>query len=174
MRKEYGVAVRDLFAELLSSACPFFEWVKKPLILVGFPGERAYRWTVTESEHAWVVLVPDQKREAFTIELGWSRKSRFPQLSMRPSLAHPRDVGSEDEYLCRLGELARGTDWWWIIDKLSSFATQDQMMDYIVAQTKPISPESARSRVMPHAQEAIEEFQRFGLPFLRAHLPFGG
>jgi hypothetical protein len=173
MRKEYGVALRDLFTELLGSVCPLFEWVKKPSILAGVPGERAYRWIVAENDHAWVVLVPDQKREAFTIELGWSRKSRFPQLSMRPSLAHPKDVGSEDEYLCRLGELVRGTDWWWIIDKLPLFTTQDQIMDYIGTQTKPISPEVARLRVMPHVHEAIEEFQRFGLPFLRAHLPFG-
>jgi hypothetical protein len=174
MRKEYGVALRDLFTELLGSACPLFEWVKKPSILAGVPGERAYRWIVAENEHAWVVLVPHQKREAFTIELGWSRESRFPQLTMRPSLAHPKNAGPGDEYLCRLGELARGTDWWWTIEELPLFATQDQIMDYIVAQTKPISPETARSRVMPHVQEAIEEFQRFGLPFLRTHILSGG
>jgi hypothetical protein len=174
MRKEYGAALRELFTELLDSACPSFEWVKKPSILAGVPGERAYRWTVTENEHAWVVLVPDQKREAFAIELGWSRKGRFPQLTMRPSYAHPKDAGLEDEYLCRLGELARGTDWWWMIEELPLCATQDQIMDYIIAQTKPISPEAARSRVIPHVQEAIEDFERFGLPFLRAHVPFGG
>jgi hypothetical protein len=174
MRKEYGLALRELFTELLSSACPFFEWVKKPSILAGFPGERAYRWIVTPNEHSWVVLVPDQKREAFTVELGWSRKTRFPQLTMRPSSARPKDAGPEDEYLCRLRELARGTDWWWMIEELPLCATQDQIMDYIIAQTKPISPEAARSRVTPHVQEAIEDFERFGIPFLRAHGTFGG
>jgi len=148
--------------------------VKKPSILAGFPGERAYRWAVTDSRHAWVVLVPDQKREAFTIELGWSRKGRFPQLTMRPSFARPKDAGAEDEYLCRLGELSRGQDWWWTIEELPLDATQDQMMAYIVAQTQPISPETARSRIMPHVQQAVEEFQGFGIPFLRAHLSSGG
>ncbi len=103
MRKEYGVALRDLFTVLLSRACPLFECVKKPRILAGFPGEHTYRWPVTANQHAWVVLVPDQKREAFTIELGWSRKGRFPQLTMRPSFAHPKDAGPEDEYLMPLG-----------------------------------------------------------------------
>jgi hypothetical protein len=171
MRKEYGAALREAFTQLFASAFPFFEWVKKPSILSGFPGERAYRWAVTENQHAWVVLVPDQKREAFTIELGWSRKGRFPQLTMRPSFARPKDAAAEDEYLCRLGELCRGQDWWWTIEELPLDATQDQMMAYIIAQTQPISPEVARERVMPHVQEAIEEFQRFGLPFLQAHVP---
>ncbi len=174
MRKEYGIALRELFTELFVSSYPFFEWVKKPSILPGFvtawPGERAYRWPVTANQHAWVILVPDQKREAFTIELGWSRKGRFPQLNMRPSFAQPEDAGPEGEYLCRLGELAKGTDCWWVIEELPLCATQEQIMAYLMAQTKPISPETAGSRITPHVQEAIEEFERFGLPFLQAHV----
>jgi hypothetical protein len=169
MRKEYGNALREIFTEVFSRVCPFFALVKKPAILAGVPGERAYRWIFNERQHMWVVLVPDQKREAFTIELGWSRLGRFPQLTMRPSFARPKEAGSEDEYLCRLGELSRGQDWWWVIEELPPDFSQEQFMAYIMAQTKPISPETARSRVSPFVNEAVSEFERFGLPFLRAN-----
>jgi hypothetical protein len=92
VRKEYGVALREVFSETLTAVCPYFALVKKPTMLAGVPGERAYRWIVTDSQHLWVVLVPDQQREAFTIELGWSRLGRFPQLTMRPSLVAPADA----------------------------------------------------------------------------------
>lgn len=173
MRKEYGNALREIFTEGFHRVCPFFALVKKPSILAVVPGERAYRWAFTERQHMWVVLVPDQKREAFTIELGWSRLGRFPQLTMRPSFARPKEAGSEDEYLCRLGELSRGQDWWWVIEELPLNFSQEQFMAYIMAQTKPISPETARSRVSPLVNEAVSEFERFGLPFLRANVQPG-
>jgi hypothetical protein len=170
LRKEYGAALREVFTQIFTSACPFFALVKKHSALAGFQGERAYRCAVTDSRHLWAVLVPDQKREAFTIELGWSRMGRFPQLTMRPSLARPEEIGLQHEYLCRLGELSRGEDWWWAIEELPLCASQDQIMAYIIAQTIPISPEVARSRVIPHVKEAVKEFELFGLPFLRAHV----
>jgi hypothetical protein len=170
MRKEYGAALREVFSETLTAVCPSFMLVKKPSMLACVPGERAYRWIATHSQHMWMVLVPDQQREAFTIELGWSRLGRFPQLTMRPSFVAPEDAAMEDEYLCRLGDLSRGKDWWWTIEELPLDATQDQFMAYILAQTLPLSPEVARSRIVPHVEEAMGEFERFGLPFLRANV----
>jgi hypothetical protein len=169
MRKEYGVALRELFTESFLDVCPFFVLVKKASISTGVPGERAFCWRVSETLHMWVIVVPHQKAEAFTIELGWSRKGRFPQLAMRPSLVPTSDAGPHDEYLCRLGDLSRGQDWWWSIEELPLNATQDEIMAYIIAQTKLLPPEVARARVTPHVQEAVGEFERFGLPFLRTH-----
>jgi hypothetical protein len=85
---------------------------------------------------------------------------------MRPSFARPHAAAAQDEYLCRLCELSRGVDWWWTIEELPLDATQEQFMAYILAQTRPVSPETARQRVTPHVEQAIEEFERYGLPFL--------
>jgi hypothetical protein len=166
MRKEYQAALRELFADGLARACPQFTLVKKHSALAGFPGERAYCWRISESMFLWVVLIPDAKREAFFVELGWSKKGRFPQLSMRPSWARPPDAGSEEEYLCRLGELSRGNDFGWVVEEFRLGATKQEMMSYIAAQTQPISPEAARTRVLPRVEEALQELARHGLPFL--------
>jgi hypothetical protein len=169
MRKEYGTALREAFTDGLSHACPDFTLVKKHSALASFPGERAYCWRISDSIFLWIVLIPDQKREAFFVELGWSRQARFPQLAMRPSLTRPSDAKSEDEYLCRLGELSRGNDFGWLVEELRLDATQDEMMAYIVAQTQPLYTEVARSRVVPRVEEALRELVQHGLPFLRKH-----
>ncbi|MDX1375790.1 MAG: hypothetical protein R3357_09530, partial [Burkholderiales bacterium] len=169
LRKEYAAAVREAFADRLARACPEFIPVKKHSALTGFAGERAFCSRVSEALRHWVVLVPDQKREAFFVELGWSRKRRFPQLAMRPSGTPPEEAGSEEEYLCRLGELARGSDFGWLVEALPMDASQDEMLAYIVAQTKPIAADVARARVVPHVEEALREFVQYGLPFLRKH-----
>jgi hypothetical protein len=169
MRKEYGAALRELFTEGLAHACPQFTLVKKHSALAGFPGERAYCWRISETIFLWVVLIPDGKREAFFVELGWSKKGRFPQLTMRPSLARPPDAGSEEEYLCRLGELSRGNDFGWVVEELRLGATQQEMMAYIAAQTQPISPEVARARILPRVEEALRELVQHGLSFLNRH-----
>ncbi len=173
MRKEYGAALRELFTVGLARACPQFTLVKKHSTLAGFPGERAYCWRISETVILWVVLVPDGKREAFFVELGWSKKGRFPQLTMRPSLARPPDAGAEEEYLCRLGELSRGNDFGWVVEELRLGATQQEVMAYITAQTQPISPDVARARVLPHAEEALRELVQHGLPFLSRHVQLG-
>jgi hypothetical protein len=169
MRKEYGAALREVFADRLARACPDFIPVTKHSALAGFPGERAFCSRVSDALFNWVVLVPDQKREAFFVELGWSRKGRFPQLTMRPSGTRPEEAGSEEEYLCRLGELSRGSDFGWLIEELAMEASQDEMLAYIVAQTKPIAADVARDRVVPHVEEALRELVQYGLPFLRKH-----
>jgi hypothetical protein len=169
MRKEYLTALGEVFADGLAHACPDFTLVKKHSALAGFPGERAYCWRISETVFVWVVLIPDQKREAFFVELGWSRKARFPQLTMRPSWTRPNDAGSEEEYLCRLGESSRGNDFGWVVEELRVGATPEEMMAYIVAQTQPLSPEVARSRVVSRVKEALRELVQYGLPFLRKH-----
>ena len=167
MRKEYGAALRDIFTTLLTKACGEFVPVKKHAPLAGYPGERAYCWRVSEVLFNWVVLVPDKDREVFFVELGWSRRGRFPQLTMRPSALRPGEAAGQDEFLCRLGELSRDNDEGWAIESLRADATQEDMMAYLVAQTTPVTPEVARGRVTPLVEQAVSELQRFGLPFLR-------
>lgn len=150
-------------------ACPDFALVKKHAALASVPGEQAYCWRVSDRIFLWIVLIPDQKQEAFFIEIGWSRHARFPQLTMRPSLTHPSDAELEDEYLCRLGSLSRGNDFGWVVEELRLDATREQMMAYILAQTEPLSKEVDRARVVPHIEAALRELIEYGLPFLRKH-----
>lgn len=170
MRKEYTAALRELFTQELAQVCTQFTLVNKHLTLFGFPGERAYCWHISPTLYSWVVLIPDAKREAFYIEVGWSNKSRFPQLTMRPSMVQSSSAVAEDEYLCRLGELARGNDCGWVIEELPAGATQQAMIDYITAQTKKISSDQARSKVLPCVKVAIKELVEHGISFLTKHI----
>ncbi len=169
MRKAYTQALRELFAEALSHTSPEFQAVRKHEPLVGVPGERAFRRVVSPEVVQWLVLVPDQKREAFYLELGWSRQGRFPQLSMRPSFVRPADAGAEDEVLIRLRELAGENDMGWTIEEPPLGGTRDEMMAYIVAQTAPLTPEVAQALVAPLVEEALRMWVELGRPFLEWH-----
>jgi hypothetical protein len=169
MKKEYATALRAVFSDRLAQMCPDFNFVNKHSALTCFPGERAYCWRISEVVFLWVVLIPDQKQEAFFIEIGWSRKARFPQLTMRPSWTRPRDAGLEEEYLCRLGAVSHDNDLGWFIEEPRVDATQQEMMDYILTQARPLSAEVARSRVLPRVEQALLELVQHGLPFLLKH-----
>ena len=103
--------LRELFAEGLAATSPDFEFVRRHQPLVGIPGERAYRRAVSPDVVQWLVLVPDAKREAFFLEVGWSRCGRFPQQTMRPSFvreaARDRVAPRVDEALAMWLELGR-------------------------------------------------------------------
>lgn len=92
---------------------------------------------------------------------------------MRPSFTRPSDAELEDEYRCRLGSLSRGNDFGWMVEELRLDATREKMLAYILAQTKPLSKEVARSRVLTHIEEALRELVQYGLPFLRKNAQLG-
>ena len=169
MRKQYGRALRELFAEGLAHASPEFEAVRKHEPLVGVPGERAFRRAVSPEVVQWLVVVPHQQAEAFFVEVGWSRLGRFPQLTMRPSFVRPADAGPVDEVLLRLRELAGENDMGWTIEAPPLGGTRDEMLAYMVAQTAPLAPEVARARVAPLVGEALRMWVDVGRPFLGRH-----
>lgn len=115
MRKEYRKAIRGSFTDRLRAVAPGFErvTVDSPLI---FSGETVFRWSPGGGFLGWLLLIPDSKRQAFTLEVGWSDADRFPELGMRPSVM----LGADDplpveipEGFVRLGGLASRTDEWW-------------------------------------------------------------
>jgi hypothetical protein len=169
MRKAYAQALRELFAEGLAAASPDFEFVRRHQPLAGIPGERAFRRTVSPDIVQWLVVVPDLKREVFFLEVGWSRRGRFPQLTMRPSFVRPADAGREGEVLIRLRELAGENDFGWTIDEPPMGGNRDDMLAYLIAQTAPLEPEVARARVAPHVEEALAMWIELGRPFLERH-----
>jgi len=169
MRKVYADALRELFAEGLAAVSPNFGFVRRHGPLAGTPGERAYRRAVSRDLLQWLVIVPDAKREAFFLEIGWSRRGRFPQLTMRPSPVRPGDAGPQEEVLVRLREVAGEHDFGWTIEEPPMGGTHEDMLAYLVAQAEPLAPDVAWARVAPRVDEALALWIGVGLPFLERH-----
>ncbi|MFO1318635.1 MAG: hypothetical protein U1F52_03385 [Burkholderiales bacterium] len=161
MRKEYGQALRKLFEADLIAAAPGWEAVPVKSMYL-FPGERAFRRVVSDAMHLWCVLVPDAKVDRFAVDIGWSRRARFPELSMRPSAGEPRTALSRDEFFCRLGKLAHGYDYWWVFEPFHLPASTDEM----ARQLAPVPAAEARARVAPMVIDAIAALKLHGEPYL--------
>ncbi len=78
------------------------------------PGESVYYYPKEGSLHLFIILVPNLKDDAeFTIEIGWSKKKRFPELGMKPWPKSPTDddIYELDEYVCRLSQFDQNLMW---------------------------------------------------------------
>jgi hypothetical protein len=168
MRKEYAKALRDAFAKRMREDVPQFELQRVASDYV-IPGERLFRWIPVEPIHCWVILKPDAKgREAFTVEVGWSTRGRFPELSMRPTpLASPAqpEALERDECVARLPELRVGEDRWWTLPDPAVERPGD--LAALVASLEPISASAARQAVAPLVDDAVAAVREYGVPYLR-------
>ncbi len=173
MRKEYGKALRELFARGMRDRFPQFAPARVSSRYV-FPGERLFRWAPAESLHCWVILSPDGKgREAFYVEIGWSRLGRFPELGMRPSCADPRsaDVAGERECVVRLRSLREPHDSGWELPDPALAATEgnaspEDVVRALQRSLLPISPSQADADVAPLVEDAFTRLRDDGVPFL--------
>jgi hypothetical protein len=165
MRKEYGQALRTLFAAEMRRVAPHFEAVRVKSRYF-WPGDRAYRWRATERLHGWVVLSPSRKDyDAFTILIGWSRHARYPELNMVPCAELPtssRDEFARDEYLTRLPYLWGQEDRWWVIREFDLRLTVAELE----ASLQPIPDVEAKASVAPGVVEAVSRIQTVGIPYL--------
>ncbi len=164
MRKEYGKALRKLFAEQMRETMPQFEAVKVQSMYF-WPGDRAFRWAAGRNLTFWIVLSPDKKgREEFTLLVGWSRRGRYPELSVIPCPEGPspeRKEFASQEYLTRLPSLWTDRDVWWVVERLRV----PRSISELQASLKPISAEAATAAVAPRVREAIAELQEHALPY---------
>ena len=101
MDSKLAKKLRQQFSAMMGRAFPSFEPSAKASFL--WPGERAYVET-SGSIQRWIVLVPHEKEDKFTVEVGWS-VGGTPEFSARPSFEAPGEAGSLECYICRLGEL---------------------------------------------------------------------
>jgi len=168
MRKECGKALRELFTAEMKTVLPQFLPVKVSSKYI-FPGERAFRWIPVEPVHLWILLVPHHKGgEEFTVEIGWSKLGRFPELSMRPSLPGPserRDEFALDEYVCRLGMLISGRDYWWEVEHFEFPDSEEAWMAYLQSKVNPLSTQEAIQIVRPRVQDAVEKLRLHAVPY---------
>lgn len=168
MRKEYGAALRRGFTTALRAAFPEFEPVALQSMYV-FPGERLFRWVPFEPLHCWIILVPGRTGgESFSVEIAWSARARFPELSMRPS--PETSGGSRDEHALRIRRPSDPAEVWWrlpdpVLDTIESGRAPDELV--LRAAVEPIPAARAAADVAPGIAEAIELLRVWGVPYLQ-------
>lgn len=179
MRKEYGKALRELFAARMKADLP--EWRSVPAPKTHYwPGERVF----VQDSHpaAWLVVVlqPDLKdHDAFNVEIGWSIRRRAPELSMRPCADDPNSEAAlnRDEYLVRLSDLIpekSRIDGWvdgWVIDPRTFSTDFQESFSALVERQTRMSAEQARSSLSPFVDDAVTALKRYGIPYLEGRLP---
>ncbi len=172
MRKEYGLALRELFAGAMQRRLP--DWRPLPAPRPWYwPGERLF---VDQRDPAgWrvVVLQPDLKdHEAFDLGIGWSRLHRVPELSMRPSMESPRSSAARarEEFLGVLSDLVPGRadamTRGWVIDTRSYSLDAAQILAALTERQVRIGAAQARALLAPFVEDAIDGLCRYGLPYL--------
>ena len=167
MRKEFRRVLREQFRKgLLGCDNGFSEFKGKSAYLL--PGNSVFIKKPSGS-NIWlvVILIPDEKREAFTLEIGWSALSRFPELAARPS-GHPTSDRHEfhhQEFIFRLHDLYDRRDSDWKIQPDFDPFTGD-FLQFVKDSMKPISPEEAAMLVIPKVDDAIARLKQYGFPYL--------
>lgn len=169
MRKEYRRAATRLLAKTLEERSPGFGRVKVASdLLLG--GETVFRWRPCERVHAFVLLVPHPSgHQAFTLEVAWSARARFPEGTSRPTIF----LGLEDpdpvhvpEGILRIGDLDGRKDRWWHLPDPAMERPGD--ITALQESLEPIDAGEAEKRVSSRIAAALESLERSGMPFLEA------
>ena len=166
MRKEYSNALRKEFIRKIKENIPQFEEVKLKSYYL-WPGERAFRWIPVDGLHCFIILSPNPKGlDEFMIELAWSKRSRFPELSMRPTGIPTIDhvEFERDEFDVTLSSICPNPEICWSINK-NDFLQAGATELFISQQLEPVSPSEALLKVRPLVADAIDCLSVFGVPY---------
>ena len=166
MEKTLGKSLRLEFDKRIKFNFSDFELVPEPGAHF-WPGERVY--VSRKSEMFWSVLVMSPNpngTDSFTLEIGWSRKGRLPQLAKRPSTCPPKneiEAIQSDEYVTRLGYLC-DVEWEFIW-----LQSKTMLMDEAGNQRAIDSADSEPRRgIDPALDFVLAELSSKGIPFLTA------
>lgn len=169
MRREYRKAARRQFSAAVEEQLGGFEPAHVDAPILG-GDETVFRWVPSDGLHAFLLLVPSPTgHQAFTIELAWSTRGRFPDASMRPTIALGPNAASPidvDEAVVRLGDLASGEDVWWQLPDPGLDHPGD--LDALARSLEPLTAEVADADVAPRMDEAVRTLLQHGVPFLEA------
>lgn len=165
MSKAFNEVVRREFHRRMSDRLPRFV-ASKSAKGFSIPGERAYAWSIDASTRARVLLVPSVKGyNQFTIEIGWSRLGRYPELTARPCFDVPSPGHPEfalTEYVCRLSCLWSRIDPWF---KHVSPAAPDPLED-VNDSLRLLTKEEAEAACPPLVDDAMSKLLEHGLTYL--------
>jgi hypothetical protein len=173
MRKEYGKAVRDMFAAELKRAFPAFDAVRVNSRYV-VPGERLFRWIPYDPLHCWIILEPHHKYEQFAVNIGWSNQARFPELTVRPTPVDPSDfegTAALDECVVRVRAVGESNERWFELPDPMLEGLRETDPDVLIAKMEeseqPVSREQALVDVASRVAEAIALLADAGIPYLQ-------
>jgi hypothetical protein len=165
MRKAYGKLVKATFWGKLHQSWPTTAKVK----VKESRGDAVFAIPTTSSMIlGFVVLVPDHRgRDQFAIEIGWSTKGRFPELRARPSgrASSERVEFRQEEFICRLCNLWTTKDYWW--GENEPGGSRNGFKD-VFEELKFREQDGTKwqGRAIMYATDAVEQFNRFGIPYL--------
>lgn len=170
MRKEYGKTLRSLFQKAMKTVAPDFlpTTVNSPYFA---PGDLAFARRLDNGSSLWINLSPNKSGyEKFTVELGWSKAGRWPQLTTYPSPVRPENTKEYEleEYITRLAFLWGNRDLWFEIEPFGLSKTRQELMANLKQQMEPISTDLAILKVEPVIDECMEKLKQYGLPYLEA------
>ncbi len=132
------------------------------------PGEIVYADTSRPAPGRFVCFIPDQKRNAFTIELGWSADGQFPGATARPSTGPAAAVSARAERgFVRLSELYTGSGEDWDMVPLDPFdpTSLDRMMDL---ELRDLAREEGMSLLQPLVDDALRKLREHAPTFFAA------
>ena len=163
MGKFFNQAVCERFGFRMSELSDFSE-VKLPknsdhLVL---PGERLYQ-RVRGSVWDWVLLVTSPKGyNNFSVECGFSRLSRFPKVTMRPSIfdLDSASLAVDEGFFILRDEEHDYSQKWSIVDELSIDLEDVERL------VTDLSKDEAEELANPLVDEAFEVLLRCGISTL--------
>jgi len=163
MKQEYNKVLKSLFIEKIKSSIPQATiWREKSDFI--FPGESVFSLGNYLESTTFIIIIPNIKEDKFTVELAWSTKGKFPELSVRPndSLIKPREA---DEFSIRLSSLIDKAPEFWSVSK----PVYTDALDEILANMKKLSNEDAIADLTPLVDDCMGKLLEFGIPFFRSN-----
>jgi hypothetical protein len=169
MRKEYRQAIHGQFLQEFGRQFPAFSKRKSASTYYSSAELLLGRRSALGTEFLIIVSPHGNGHEAFTVEVGWSKKGDLPRLSMRPSAAPPRSGGAlqSDEFVTRLAYIDERIPEFWYLERAIADLSGDDVMRQILESTKPLLAEIAAERVRDAVQQAVGATVAVGIPYLR-------
>ncbi len=131
-------------------------------------GEIVFADTSGPRSARFLCFIPDPKRQAFTIELGWSADGQFPVASARPSTGPLEAVSAGLTHgFVRLSELYTrlGTDW-----DVAPITPEDpaSLERFMALEMSALDPEEAAALIEPLLTDALRRVQQHAPAFFDA------
>jgi len=193
MRYVLAKALRKRFTQRLARALPRFRERKARS---GVRGTFLYEWRATPAVTCYVALVVDDERDAFSVELAWSRMHHFPAGIRNHAPDEAPRAGAMRLQLRALWQPYRLEPWWSLVPKspgeieaeslLADPAVSVERKVAVVeeherlarsirleptADQPPPTPDTtpvteALARIAPAVDDAVARLVQHGLPFL--------
>jgi hypothetical protein len=156
MKKELRSAFATLCDDAMATAAPSAVRLKKIPKASAYPGELSYAEPRVGGT-AFTSFIPDGKRHAFTVELGWSADGVFPAVDMRPS--HSPAAASGASGFVRLSEFINTAGYAWDAVPMD-IAVPGSFERFLAFEMSKPDAEEATRLLRPLLEDAINAWSR--------------